>query len=204
MRILVADDERESAAALKALLEVIGHEVVGPAADGAEAVALARDEHPDLAILDIDMPGLTGLEAADRISEREPIPVILLTGHTDPALLERALQLPVFTYLVKPAGPDDLIPAIRISRARFDEWSTLHVQLGAATRKLEERKTIERAKGILMDTLRVAEGEAFRLLRTRSQKQGRPMVQVCRAVVAAETVLRRGAVGPAAEAHPQA
>lgn len=193
MRILVADDELRAAEALTALLEVMGHEVVGPAADGEEAVALARRQSPDLAILDIDMPRLSGLEAAGRIAGWRAVPVILLTGHSDPAYLARATALPVFSYLTKPAHPEALVAAIEITRARFVEWARLSGRVDELTRRMEERKTVERAKGILMETRGLGEGEAYALLRSRSQTQGKPMIQICRAVVAAEAVLRRGA-----------
>jgi two-component system, response regulator PdtaR len=193
MRILVADDELSSANALKELLEVIGHQVVGPALDGDEAVRLATQERPDLAILDIDMPRLSGLDAVDRISRTRPIPVIVLTGHTDPAYVDRAAALPVFTYLTKPAGAESLIPAIRLAHARFEEWSRLSGQVDELSQKMEERKVVERAKGILMETRGLTEDEAFAMLRRESQRRSRAMVEVARAVVVAGTVLRRRA-----------
>lgn len=200
MRILVADDEPQSARALASLLEITGHEVVGPASDGAEAVELARRERPDLAILDIDMPRMSGLEAAHRIAELAPLPVILLTGHADPEYLERAAGLPVFHYLTKPARPDALIPAVRLARARFEEWKSLRGRVVELTQRMEERTTIERAKGILMHSRGIAEGDAYTLLRTRSQQQGRSMIQICRAIVASEGVLLRRAPQPEAAA----
>lgn len=191
MRILVADDDTGGALALKALLEITGHEVVGPARDGAEAVALARRERPDLAILDIDMPRLSGLDAAGRMSEQGALPVILLTGHTEPEYLERAAGLPVFQYLTKPARPDTLLPAILLARARFEEWKALAGQVHDLRERMEERKTIERAKGIVMQQRGLDEDGAYKLLRTRSQQQGHSMIQICRAVLAAEGLLRR-------------
>jgi response regulator NasT len=200
MRILVADDEPGSATALKGLLELMGHEVVGPASDGMEAVGLARKEAPDLAILDIDMPLLSGLDAAGRMAASAPLPVILLTGHSEPEYLERAAGLPVFHYLVKPVRPETLVSAIRLSRARFDEWKSLNGQVSELRERMEERKTIERAKGILMQARGIAEGDAYNLLRTRSQQQGRSMIHICRAVVAAEGVLRRSSSAEAGRA----
>lgn len=194
MRILVADDEPRAAEALTSLLQVVGHEVIGPAADGEEAVVLARSGRPELAILDIDMPRLSGLDAAARITEARAVPVILLTGHSESGYLERATALPVFNYLTKPARPEVLVAAIEIARARFVEWARLSGRVDELTQRMEERKTIERAKGILMETRGMAEGAAYALLRTRSQKQGQPMITICRAVVAAEGVLRRGPV----------
>jgi response regulator NasT len=193
MRILVADDEEASARALKELLEIIGHQVVGPACDGDEAVRLASRERPDLAILDIDMPRLSGLDAIDRITRSNPIPVIVLTGHTDAEYVDRAASLPVFNYLTKPAAADRLIPAIRVARARFEEWRRLSGQVDELNQRMEERKTIERAKGILMQTRGMTEEEAFSTLRRESQRRSRPMFDVARAVVVAGTVMRRSA-----------
>jgi two-component system, response regulator PdtaR len=195
MRILVADDEVASAQALKELLEVIGHVVVGPASDGDEAVRLADRERPDLAILDIDMPRLSGLDAIDHITRTRPIPVIVLTGHSAPEYVERAAELPVFNYLNKPAGADALIPAIRIASARFKEWTRLNGRVDELSQKMEERKTIERAKGILMETRRITEDEAYAMLRRESQRRSRSMCDVARAIVAAGSVLRRRAAG---------
>ncbi|MDB4952144.1 MAG: transcriptional regulator [Gemmatimonadetes bacterium] len=193
MRILVADDEPASAAGLTALLEIVGHEVVGPARDGDEAVALALRERPDLAILDIDMPRLSGLDAAARIARTRPVPVILLSAHREPEYLERAASLPVFNYLTKPCAPDSLIPAIRIARARFEEWSSLRGRVGELTQRMEERTVVERAKGILMRARGIGEDEAYVLMRRQSQQQSRSMTQIARALVAGEGfVVRAG------------
>ena len=193
MRILVADDEPASAQALKDLLEVLGHQVVGPAPDGAEAVRLAGAERPDLAILDIDMPRLSGLDATLQITHARPIPVILLTGHTEPEYVDRAAELPVFHYLTKPAGPGEILPAIRLAAARFAEWRALNGQVSALSEKIEERKTVERAKGILMELRGVPEGEAYRLLQRESQQRGKSMAVVAKMVIAAQGVYRRAA-----------
>jgi response regulator NasT len=186
MRILVADDEPASAQSLKELLELVGHQVIGPAANGVEAVRLAGSEHPDLAIPDIEMPLLSGFDAIVQITRTRPIPVIVLTGHSSPDFVERAEELPVFNYLCKPAGSDRLLPAIRIATARFREWSALHGQVSDLARKMEERKTIERAKGILMQLRGLSEDEAYRLLQRQSQQRGRSMVGIARGVIAAQ------------------
>jgi response regulator NasT len=196
MRILVADDEPASAHALKDLLEVIGHQVIGPAADGAEAVRLALREGPDLAILDIDMPRMSGLDAIDQITRTRPIPVIVLTAHTDDEFVDRAAELPVFTYLTKPAGAERLIPAIRLATARFREWSALTGRVSELSKKMEERKTIERAKGILMELRGINEGDAYRLMQRESQQRSRSMMDVARTIIAAQGVFRRPAAAP--------
>ena len=200
MRILVADDEPASAQALKDLLELNGHQVIGPAPDGAEAVRLAGRDHPDLAILDINMPRMSGLEAIDHITRARPIPVIVLSAHSEPEYVDRAAQLPVFTYITKPAGADKLLPAIRVARARFDEWSRLSGRVSELSQKMEERKTIERAKGILMEIRGIAEGEAYRLIQRESQQRSKPMLEIARAIVAAQGVFRR--MGQGASATP--
>lgn len=193
MRILVADDDAAGASALKELLELIGHQVIGPAPDGAEAVRLAGREKPDLAILDIQMPRMSGLEAIDEITRARPIPVIVVTAHVAAEYVDRAAELPVFTYLTKPAGADELIPAIRLAAARFDEWSRLSGQVSELSRKIEARKTIERAKGILMELRGVQEGEAYRMIQRESQQRSKSMVDIARAIIAAQGVFRRAA-----------
>ncbi|HEX8905260.1 MAG TPA: response regulator [Longimicrobiaceae bacterium] len=196
MRILVADDEPASAQALKELLEIIGHQVIGPAPDGAEAVRLAIRERPDLAILDIDMPHLSGLDAIDQITRVRPIPVIVLTAHSDMEFVDRAAELPVFNYLTKPAGVDRLVPAIRLASARFREWSALSGRVSELSQKMDERKTIERAKGILMQIRGINEGDAYRLIQRESQQRSRSMVDVARTIIATQGVFRRPAGTP--------
>jgi len=191
MRILVADDEPASAQALKDLLEVVGHQVIGPAPDGAEAVRLAALERPDIAIFDLDMPRMTGLEAIDQITRSRPIPVIVLTAHTEPEFVERAALLPVFNYLCKPAGAEGLLMALQLASARFAEWSALNGRVSELSQKIDERRTIERAKGILMEVRGINEGDAYRLLQRESQQRSRSMADVARSIIAAQGVFRR-------------
>jgi response regulator NasT len=193
MRILVADDEPASAQALKDLLEVVGHQVIGPAADGAEAVCLAGREKPDIAIFDIDMPRMSGLEAIDQITRTRPIPVIVLTAHTNPEFVERAALLPVFNYLAKPAGADRLLPALQLASARFAEWSALNGRVSELSQKIDERRTIERAKGILMELRGINENDAYRLMQRESQQRSRGMAEIARSIIAAQGVFRRPA-----------
>ena len=196
MRILVADDEADSARALKELLEIHGHQVIGPAPDGIEAVRLAGRERPDLAILDIEMPKMSGLDAIDEITRARPIPFIVLTGCSDPEYVDRAAELPVFNYLTKPAAPDRLLPAIRLASARFEEWSALSGRVSELAQKMDERKTIERAKGILMELRGIQEGEAYRLLQRESQRRSKSMAEIAKAVIATQGVFRRAASRP--------
>lgn len=191
MRILVADDEPASAQALKELLELVGHQVIGPAPDGAEAVRLAIRERPDIAVFDIDMPLMTGLEAIDQITRTRPIPVIVLTAHTNPEFVERAAELPVFNYLCKPAGAEGVLLALQLASARFAEWSALNGRVSELSRKIDERRTIERAKGILMELRGINEGDAYRLLQRESQQRSRSMAEIATSIIAAQGVFRR-------------
>ena len=196
MRILVADDEPASAHALKDLLECIGHVVIGPAPDGAEAVRLALRERPDLAIFDIQMPQMSGLDAIEQITRSRPIPVIVLTGHQSDEFVDRAAELPVFNFLCKPAGADRLVPAIRLASARFGEWSALNGRVCELSQKMDERKAIERAKGILMELRGITEDDAYRLLRRESQHRSKSMADIARTVIAAQGIFRRAPAQP--------
>lgn len=190
LRILVAEDEALNAVALKSQLEKLGHEVVGPAGTGLEAVELTRSAAVDLAILDIRMPELSGLEAAQEIFELKPIPIILLTGYSDPEYVSGATLAPVFHYLVKPASLEDLAPAISVAWQRFQEWKGYRDEAAELERKIEGRKLIERAKGVLMEVRGLSEREAYRLLQKESQNRNQPMVEIARTVLMADALLR--------------
>ena len=187
-RILIADDDAIRLMSLRAQLEALGMEVVGEATTGRDVVALARHAEPDLAILDIKMPEMDGIEAARAITAARPIPIILLTAYTDPALVERAAAAGVFAYLVKPVAEEDLLPAVLTARARFGEFQELRKELATLSEALEARKVIERAKGILMDRLRVSEAEAFRRMQVQSQRENKRLVEIARAVITAFAV----------------
>lgn len=190
IRILVAEDEPLNALALKSQLEALGHDVVGPAANGREAVELARHNDVDLAVLDIRMPELSGPEAAIEIFGIKPMPILLLTGFSNPDYIEQATQLPVYHYLVKPVSVEDLGPAIAVARARFDEWVRFQDEAQTLQRKLEERRVVERAKVLLMETRGLGETEAYRLLQRESQNRNLPMVDIARTILLAQNVLR--------------
>jgi AmiR/NasT family two-component response regulator len=150
LRVLIADDEAIHNLALTTQLETLGHEVVGTATNGQQAVELARSERPDLIFLDIRMPVMTGPEAAEQIAAEDPVPMIILSAYSDARTVEQAVRAPIFHYLVKPVDPDDLAPAIAVARARFGEWLTTRKDRDRLEAKLEERKLVERAKGLLM------------------------------------------------------
>ena len=183
MRILIAEDETIIRLDLKQLLERAGSEVVAEAKDGEEAVALARSEEPELAILDVKMPKLDGIEAARRILEERPVPIVMLTAYGQQELVARAVEAGVFGYLVKPFREQDLLPAIAAARARHEELQALRAEAESLADALAARKVIEQAKGLLMEKERLSEQEAFARLRKASQASGRPLKAVAEAVV---------------------
>ncbi|HET7807962.1 MAG TPA: response regulator [Gaiellaceae bacterium] len=184
MRVLVAEDETIIRLALVELLRGAGMDVVGEARDGEEAVALARELEPDLAIMDVKMPRLDGIEAARRILDERAIPIVMLTAYGQDELVSRAVEAGVFGYLVKPFREQDLLPAIQTARARHEELVALREQADSLAEALASRKAIERAKGLLMEREGLTEQEAFARLRKASQVSGRPMKVVAEAVVA--------------------
>jgi two-component system, response regulator PdtaR len=183
-RILVAEDETIIRLDLRDLLERSGFEVCGEARDGVEAVELARSERPDLAIMDVKMPRLDGIEAARRILDERPIPIVMLTAYGQDELVSRAVEAGVFGYLVKPFRESDLLPAIRTATARHEELQALREEAESLAEALAARKAIERAKGLLMAKEGLTEEEAFARLRKASQISGRPLRVIAEAVVA--------------------
>ena len=184
MRILVAEDETIIRLDLRDLLERAGFEVCAEARDGEEAVALARSEQPDLAIMDVKMPRLDGIEAARRILDENPIPIVMLTAYGQEELVSRAVEAGVFGYLVKPFRETDLLPAIHAARARHAELEALREEAESLAEALATRKVVERAKGLLMEREGLTEQEAFARLRKASQVSGRPMRVVAEALIA--------------------
>src|SRR5216110_449271 len=184
MRILVAEDETIIRLDLVEMLERAGFEVCAEARDGEEAVALAREREPDLAIMDVKMPRLDGIEAARRILDERPIPIVMLTAYGQQELVSRAIEAGVFGYLVKPFREQDLLPAIETARARHEELAALREETESLAEALAARKAIERAKGLLMEKEGLSEQEAFARLRKASQISGRPLKVVAEALIA--------------------
>jgi two-component system, response regulator PdtaR len=184
MRVLIAEDETIIRLDLKGLLERAGFDVCAEAKDGLEAVELARSEQPDVAVLDVKMPRLDGIEAARRILDERPIPIVMLTAYGQDELVSRAVEAGVFGYLVKPFREQDLLPAIRTARARHEELEAVREEAESLSEALSARKVIERAKGLLMAKEGLTEEDAFARLRKASQLSGRPLKVVAEAVVA--------------------
>ena len=183
MRVLIAEDETIIRLDLRALLERAGFEVCAEARDGEEAVELARETQPEVAVLDVKMPRLDGIEAARRILDERPIPIVMLTAYGQDELVSRAIEAGVFGYLVKPFREQDLLPAIKTARARHEELAALREEAESLTEALAARKVIELAKGLLMQKENLSEEEAFARLRKASQLSGRPLKVVAEAVV---------------------
>lgn len=188
VRIVIADDESIIRMDLKALLEDMDFAVVGEAADGQKALELTRSLKPDVVIMDIKMPVMDGLDAAKIISEEKIAPVVLLTAYSQKDLVERAKAAGVYAYLVKPFQESDLMPAIEIAIARYLEQQDLESTLGNLEQKLEVRKIVDRAKGILMDKYKMSEAEAFRRIQQQSMNQRRSMKEIAEAIVIANDI----------------
>src|SRR5919199_3818874 len=184
VRILVAEDETIIRLDLVEMLNRAGLEVVAEARDGEEAVALALAVEPDLAIMDVKMPKLDGIDAARRILDARPIPIVMLTAYGQDELVSRAVEAGVFGYLVKPFREQDLVPAIVTARARHDELVAVREEAESLQEALAARKAIERAKGLLMEKEGLSEADAFARLRKASQVSGRPLKVIAEAVVA--------------------
>ncbi|MBM3449702.1 MAG: response regulator [Armatimonadetes bacterium] len=189
LRILIADDEAIRVMTLRTQLRSLGHDVVAEASNGAEAVALALEQQPDLAILDIRMPEMDGISAAREIAGQRAIPIVLLTAYSEVELIERATEAGVFAYLIKPISEEELQPTIQLACARFREFEQLTAEVADLREALEARKYIERAKGMLMKRLGISEAEAFRRMQVQSQKENKKLVDIARAIVTAHGVL---------------
>lgn len=188
IKVVIADDESIIRLDLKTLLEEMGHIVIGEATDGARALELTRSLKPDVVIMDIKMPVMDGLDAAKVIAEEKIAPVVLLTAYSQKDLIERAKEAGVYAYLVKPFQESDLMPAIEIAISRYLEQHDLADQLGSLEQKLETRKLVDRAKGILMDKYQMNEAEAFRRIQQQSMNQRRSMKEIAEALIIAHEI----------------
>lgn len=184
-RIIIADDESLIRLDLREMLAHLGYDVIGEAADGHSAMELARRLRPDLVVMDIKMPDLDGISAAEELTRERIAPVVLVTAYSDQGLVERAREAGVVGYVVKPFREAELMPVIELSRARFDEFRTLEREVGDLRDALETRKLIERAKGILMEVHELREAEAFHRIRKTSMDARKSMKEVAEAILLA-------------------
>ena len=196
MRILIAEDDPVIALALTERVRSLGHEPLGPVGDGAQAVVEATATRPDLYLFDIEMPELDGLEAAAELTARGlGRPVVVITGIDDRGLVERSVATGAGAYLTKPVDTRELEAAISLAAARHAELEELQAEVIDTKQALEERKVIERAKGLLMKALGIAEPDAFRRLQLAARERNLRLVDVARAIVEQQDILE----SPAAE-----
>ena len=177
-KILIAEDEAIIRLDLKEMLEEEGFDVVGEASDGDAAIRLAREREPDLVIMDVKMPGMDGLTAAEKITEEELSAVLILTAFSQKDLVQRAAEAGAIGYLVKPFQKSDLMPAIDIALARHAQLKAVRDEAKGLADQLETRKVVDRAKGRLMDSEGMTESEAFRHLQKKAMDERRSMREV--------------------------
>lgn len=181
--VIVAEDEALIRLDLVELLTEEGYEVVGEAGDGEEAVKLARELEPDLVIMDVKMPKMDGISAAEIIAEERIAPVVMLTAFSQRDLVERAREAGAMAYVVKPFGASDVIPAIEIAMGRFQEIKAIEDELVSLEERLESRKVIDQAKGILQQDLGLTEPEAFRWIQKTAMDLRKSMRDVAEGVI---------------------
>ena len=183
LRVVVAEDEALIRLDLAEMLQDAGDEVVGPAPDGEQAIELVREHRPDLVVLDVKMPVLDGISAAEAIGKERIAPVVMLTAFSDKDLVERARDAGVMAYVVKPFTIDDLRPALDIARSRWTELTALESEIADLGERLETRKAVDRAKGVLMTQLKLSEADAFRWIQKTAMDRRLGMREVAEAVI---------------------
>ncbi len=182
-RAVVAEDEALIRMDIVETLQEGGYEVVGEAANGEEAIAVAREFKPDVVVMDIKMPVMDGITAAETIVRERLAPVVLLTAFSQTELVERARDAGAMAYVVKPFTPADLLPAVEIARSRHAEMRALETEIADITERMETRKRVERAKGLLMENMQLNEPEAFRWIQKTSMDRRLTMREVADAVL---------------------
>ena len=182
-RAIVVEDEALIRMDIVETLREGGYDVVGEASNGEEAVALAREFKPDVVVMDVKMPVMDGITAAEHIAKERLAPVVLLTAFSQTELVERARDAGAMAYVVKPFTPADLLPAVEIAASRFVEIRALENEIADINERMETRKTVERAKGILMEKMQLNEPEAFRWIQKTSMDRRLTMREVAEAVI---------------------
>ena len=194
-RVVIAEDEALIRLDLAEMLGEEGYDVVGQAGDGETAVALAEEHRPDLVVLDVKMPRLDGIAAAQRIAEQRIAPVVILTAFSQRDLVERARDAGAMAYLVKPFNKDDLVPAIEMAVSRFSELQMLEAEVADLTERLETRKAVDRAKAVLQRQLELSEPDAFRWIQKTAMDLRLSMRQVAEGVITHGPSVAGGATG---------
>lgn len=188
-RVLICEDEGLTALRLRKALSGLGYDVVGEARDGEEAVAMAESLNPDAILMDIRMPKLDGVAAAERIMLNRPTAIVMLTAYSDRELVNAAMQAGACGYLVKPVSDEQIQPALAVALTNFSELQDLNSEIGSLKEALEARKAVERAKGILMKRLQIPEDEAYRRLQKTSRDRRQSLKQTAEQIVAAAELL---------------
>jgi two-component system, response regulator PdtaR len=183
MKVLIADDEALIRMGLRTMLEERGHKVIAAAVDGASAVQLARTEKPDVILLDIKMPNMDGLEAARKIMQERPTPVVMLTAYSQRDLINEAREASVFGYLVKPVKEDLLDATLDLAVSRFKQWQKLQQEVKDLQKSLEAREVVEKAKRALMEQQNLTEQQAFNKIHRTSRSRRVPMQQVAQEIL---------------------
>jgi response regulator NasT len=187
MRVLIAEDEALIRMDLREMVEEEGHEVVGEARDGAEAIELARSLRPDVVFMDINMPGVSGIEAAETLGVERVAPVVMVTAFSQAAYVEQAAAAGAMAYVVKPFSRADILPAMALAAARFVEASALAEEVADLTERLETRKLVERAKGVLV-ARGMSEAEAFKRLQKLAMDRRKTLREIAEAILIASEV----------------
>ncbi len=183
LRVVVAEDEALIRLDLVEMLTEAGYEVVGQAGDGEAAISITEKEKPDLVVMDVKMPKLDGISAAERIANQRIAPVVILTAFSQRDLVERARDAGAMAYLTKPFTIEDLMPAIELAVSRFQEIKQLDAEVTDLQQQLKARKLIEKAKGILMKNLKISEPEAFKWMQKTAMDKRRSMTDVAQLVM---------------------
>ena len=183
LRVVVAEDEALIRLDLVEMLTEAGYEVVGQAGDGEAAISITEKERPDLVVMDVKMPKLDGISAAERIANQRIAPVVILTAFSQRDLVERARDAGAMAYLTKPFTIEDLMPAIELAVSRFQEIKQLDAEVTDLQEQLKARKLIEKAKGILMKNLKISEPEAFKWMQKTAMDKRRSMTDVAQLVM---------------------
>jgi response regulator NasT len=195
LRVVIADDDGLTLMLMRKVLTTMGHQVVGEAADGEQAVKMTCELKPDLVILDIRMPQMDGLEAARLIKEQNPTPVIILSAHSESGLGSQAADAGAHAYLVKPFTANQITPAIEVALGNFAKARQLEQKVHDLNESLESRKLIERAKGLLMREAGIDEETAYLTLQKSARNQNKKLVDVARALIMADELRRESAKG---------
>jgi two-component system, response regulator PdtaR len=189
LKIAIADDELDMRDYFQEILPLLGHQVIAVAQNGKELVELCARTRPDLVITDIKMPDIDGIDAAVQLYRQSPVPVILVSAYHDPEFIRRAEADHILAYLVKPIKQADLEPAIGIAMRRFEQFQALRKETTDLKQALEDRKVIEKAKGVLMKKTGLDEHDAFRRLQKLASDKNRKLIDIAQSILTAEEAL---------------